>query len=203
MESFTSGPDENIARSVIDTPDEVPLHYYEPMTTWVLLAGLPATGKSTLARALAERLEGAAVLDKDRVRAALFPADMVDYTTEQDDLCMRAMLEAATCLTRHLRASFLFFDGRTFSRSTQIDAVLEAATAAGATWRILHLVCSDAAAKARLRSGDPDHPAGNRNMELYQRVKAASEPISHPKLDLDTTDGVEPLVASAIEYLHA
>jgi adenylylsulfate kinase-like enzyme len=86
MESLASGPDENIAGSVIDAPVEVPLQYYEPMTTWVLLAGLPATGKSTLARALAERLEGAAVLDKDRVRAALFPGDMVDYTTEQDEL---------------------------------------------------------------------------------------------------------------------
>jgi hypothetical protein len=113
------------------------------------------------------------------------------------------MLVAATYLTRHQRASFLFFDGRTFSRNVQIDAVLEAATAVGATWRILHLVCSDAAAEARLRSADPAHPARNRNMELYQRVKAAFEPISHPKLDLDTTDAVEPLVVSAIEYLHA
>ena len=37
----------------------------------VIMAGLPGTGKSTLAQALAQRLPGA-VLDKDAIRAALF-----------------------------------------------------------------------------------------------------------------------------------
>jgi adenylylsulfate kinase len=172
------------------------------MTTWVLLAGLPATGKSTLARALAAQLKDAAVLDKDRVRAALFPGSMTDYSAEQDDLCVRAMVEAAAYLTQRQRAGFLFFDGRTFSRRLQIDAVLEAANAAGAAWRILHLTCSDEAAEARLRSADPSHPAHNRNTELYQRVKAIFEPIPYPKLDLDTTHGIEGLLPRATEYLQ-
>ncbi len=73
------------------------------MTTWVLFAGLPGTGKSTLAKALAERL-GAAILDKDRVRGALFPGLLTDYSAEQDQLCMRAMLEAAAYLTECQRA---------------------------------------------------------------------------------------------------
>ena len=73
------------------------------MTTWVLFAGLPGTGKSTLARALAARLH-AAVLDKDRVRAALFPGVLTDYSEQQDELCLRAMLEAAAYLTERRRA---------------------------------------------------------------------------------------------------
>ena len=84
------------------------------MTTWVMFAGLPGTGKSTLARALAERL-GAAILDKDRVRGALFPGALTDYSAEQDQLCMRAMLEAAAYLTERRRVEYIFFDGRTFS----------------------------------------------------------------------------------------
>ena len=96
------------------------------MTTWVLLAGLPGTGKSTLARALAGRLD-AAILDKDRVRAALFPGALIDYSASQDQVCMRSMLAAAVYLTEHRRVHFIFFDGRTFSTQAQRDEVLLAA----------------------------------------------------------------------------
>lgn len=172
------------------------------MTTWILLAGLPATGKSTLARALTARLEDSAILDKDRVRAALFPGRMTTYSAEQDDLCMSAMLEAAGFMTKHRQAAFIFFDGRTFSRRAQIDTVIKAASDAGASWRILLLSCPDKTAEARLLV-DADHPAGNRDMELYRRVQAAFEPIPYPKLDLDTANGVEPLLAQAIDYIRA
>src|ERR1700753_4302060 len=114
-------------------------------TTWVLFAGLPGTGKSTLARAVAQRL-GAAILDKDRVRGALFPEALTDYSAQQDQLCMRAMLDAAGYLTEHRRGDYLFFDGRTFSARVQIEEVLLAAGRADARWRILHLACPDAVA---------------------------------------------------------
>ena len=160
------------------------------MTTWVLLAGLPGTGKSTLARALTARLDGV-VLDKDRVRDALFPGAMTDFTREQDDLCVRAMLEAAAYLTARQRVEFVFIDGRTFSKHAQIDEVVGAAELAGAQWRILHVTCSDEVAEVRLSRRDLDNPAMNRDVALYQRVKASFEPIAYPKLDVDTTEGVE------------
>jgi adenylylsulfate kinase len=50
----------------------------------IAMAGLPGSGKSTLAARLEERL-GAVVLDKDRVRAALFPPRVLDYSAAQDD----------------------------------------------------------------------------------------------------------------------
>ena len=168
---------------------------------WVMLAGPPATGKSTLARELATRLERCAVLDKDRVRAALFPSPMTDYTAEQDALCIQAMIQAATYMTRHDLASYVIFDGRTFSRSAQIEEVISAADAAGAQWRILHLTCSDEVAEARLRTPDPNHPAANRDTALYHRVKAAFEPITREKLDLDTTHGVDFLLPQALAWL--
>jgi adenylylsulfate kinase len=169
---------------------------------WVLLAGLPATGKSTLANALAHQLNSCAVLDKDRVRDVLFPGPMTDYTTEQDNLCGRAMIDAASYMTRQGLADFIFFDGRTFSRTAQIDEVVSAAEAAGAEWRILHLTCSDEIAEARLRAQQRDHPARNRDAALYYRVKAAFEPILRPKLDLDTSSGIEALLPQALVYLR-
>lgn len=169
--------------------------------TWVMLAGLPATGKSTLARQLSAHLDRCAVLDKDRVRAALFPGPMTDYTADQDSLCVQAMIEAATYMASHAIARYVIFDGRTFSKKAQIEEVISAAEAAGAAWRILHLTCSDEAAEARLRSPDPDHPAANRDAALYYRVKAAFEPIEREKLDLDTTGGVDSIVKKALAWL--
>lgn len=171
--------------------------------TWILLAGLPATGKSTLARELAVQLDRCAVLDKDRVRAALFPALMTDYTSEQDALCMGAMIDAATYMTRNNLAGYIIFDGRAFSRAAQIEEVILASEAAGAAWRILHLSCSDEAAEARLSAPDPGHPATNRDAALYYRVKAAFEPITHEKLDLDTTDGIDPILPQTLAWLNS
>jgi|SRR5580698_1038890 len=169
---------------------------------WVMLAGLPATGKSTLARELAAHLERCAVLDKDHIRAALFPGPMTNYTGAQDALCMKAMIEAATYMTRYDLARYVLFDGRTFSRRAQIDEVISAADVAGAGWRILHLTTSDEVAEGRLQAPDQDHPAANRDAALYYRVKAAFEPILHDKLDLDTSAGTERVLPQALSWLN-
>jgi predicted kinase len=170
------------------------------MTTWVLFAGLPGTGKSTLARAIAERL-GAAVLDKDRVRGALFPGALTDYTAQQDELCMRAMLDAAAYLTERERVEYIFFDGRTFSRQAQIEDVLLAAARAGARWRVVHVKCADAVAEERLARSDPGHPAKNRDAALYRRIKQQFEPITQAKLEVDTTSGTAAVLAMVEQYL--
>jgi predicted kinase len=169
-------------------------------SVWVIFAGLPGTGKSTLARALAERL-GAAILDKDRVREALFPDALTDYTAEQDQLCMRAMMEAAAYLTERRRVKYIFIDGRTFSTQGQIEDVLLAAKRSGARWRILHVTCADAVAEARLARNDPGHPAKNRDPALYRKIKQHFEPILQPKLEVDTTLGIDRQLAAVEGYL--
>ena len=170
------------------------------MTTWVLFAGLPGTGKSTLARAIAERL-GAALLDKDRVRGALFPGALTDYSAQQDQLCMSAMLEAAAYLTERKRVDYVFFDGRTFSKQAQIEEVLHAAARAGARWRIVLVKCADAVAEERLARSDPSHPAQNRDPALYRRIKQHFEPIPQAKLEVDTTSGTDEVLTVVEEYL--
>lgn len=170
------------------------------MTMYVLMAGLPGTGKSTLARELRSRM-GGVVLDKDVIRAALFPDGTTDYSAEQNDLCVDAMLSAAAYLAERGTTPFVFLDGRTFSRRAQIDRVLAAAKEAGAEWRILHLSCADEVAEARLAGSDDHNPARNRNAALYRRLKETFEPIPYPTLQLDTAADFEGSVTRAMAYL--
>ncbi len=164
------------------------------------MAGLPGTGKSTLARALAQELHGV-VLSKDTVRAALFPGPLTDYTREQDDLCFNMVLDAAHYLATRNRTELIFLDGRSFSRSEQIEQAVQAASRAGCAWRILHTRCPDAIAEARLIADAATHPATNRSVELYREIKVRFKAIEYPHLGIDTSQSLELCVRQGIAWI--
>jgi len=167
----------------------------------VILAGLPASGKTTLARELAQRTAGT-VLNKDEIRRTLFDAQDVEYSTEQDDLCMRVLFDTATYLLTKHPARKIFIDGRPFSRRSQIDDALDLARKLRQPWRILECICSEASARRRLRdsAGEP-HPARNRNLELYANLRAGWEEIAAPKTVIDTDEPFEQCIEQAMRAI--
>ena len=169
----------------------------------VAMAGLPGTGKSTIARRLADRL-GGVVLSKDTARAALFPPAVLDYSTEQDDLTMRAVYAAAAHVRRTAPDTPVFLDGRTFSRAYQVIDLLAAAESSGDTLRVIECVCADDVAHARLTRdlAAGTHPAANRTPALYAAAKARADPLTLPRLTLDTgVLAADECVRLAVEYL--
>jgi predicted kinase len=167
----------------------------------VMMAGLPGSGKSTLARALAQRL-GGMVLDKDLVRANVFPPNLIEYSSRQDDFVVQLMLDEAEHVLRVQPARIIFLDGRPFSKKYQVDAVVEFAKRIGTPWRIVECVCPEELTLRRLKT-DRNHIAGNRDAELYHKVKADFQKIRRRKLVVRTTLRLETCVKKVEGYLHA
>ncbi|MGH3625104.1 MAG: AAA family ATPase [Sciscionella sp.] len=174
------------------------------MPVIVAMAGLPGVGKSTLAHAVADA-SGAVVLDKDLIRASLFPPSYVDYTVEQDDFCVDVMYRTAGWLFRRDPATVVILDGRTYTRVEQVAALKQAAATLDAALRIIECTCAEPVALGRL---DDDrrtdrHPAANRDAVLYQEFLASADPIDEPRLVVDTGRPLSDCVAECLEYLGA
>jgi predicted kinase len=169
----------------------------------VIMAGLPGTGKSTLAQALAAQLSGR-VLSKDVVRHALFSESEIEYSTAQDDFVMQVMLRTAGWMVQKDPARVVFLDGRPFSRRYQLELVLKACAEMREAWCILECVCSEETARKRMeeqaRAGG--HPAGNRDFQLYQEVKAHFEPIDLPKTVIDSDLPLEACIGKSLQAIR-
>jgi predicted kinase len=172
----------------------------------IAMAGLPGTGKSTLARALSEALD-VPVLSKDAIRAALFAPRDVEHGREQDDFCARVMYRAAIFLAQRGERRAVILDGRTFSRREQLQELAALADGMRLPLRVIECVCSPETARARLQAdlARGGHPAGaQRDPALYRSLAAAADPIPEPKLVLDTERAEPPeLVARARAWLEA
>jgi predicted kinase len=179
----------------------------------VVMTGLPGTGKSTLAQALARALPGL-VLNKDQARAALFPTEAIAYSTRQDDLVVHILLLLAAYYLDSVPQRWLILDGRPFTRQYQVQQVLDFTSAKTGRQgfftgleiplRFIECVCSDEVARQRLeraaRRGA--HPAANRDYALYRQMKAGAEPLQVPHLVVDTGADLSVCLRQCLDYLR-
>ncbi len=169
-----------------------------------MMVGLPGTGKSTLSRALVERF-GGFVLDKDIIRPALFGPTQIEYSVEQDDFCQDVMMQAAEYLLKRQPKLRVFLDGRPFSRQYQRERVRASAEKAGIPLAVIECIASEQTAIARIEKdlASGSHLAANRTVELYFAKKRdfEAEPVSGPRLTINSDDAPEECMARAQEFL--
>ena len=177
----------------------------------VLLAGLPATGKSTVAGTLAGRV-GAACISSDAVRkrlvgldardraegpfgAGLYDPEMTERTYEQ--LRLRASAQLAAGRPVVLDA--------THSSAAHRRAALAIAAEHGAPALIAELRLDEEAAGARIE-GRRDDPLriSDAGMDVYRRAREAFEPVTagEPATHL-VLDATQPPAALALEIAAA
>ncbi len=175
------------------TPKSAPL---------IVFAGLPASGKSTLAGSLAGRL-GAAVLSKDRIRAALFPPEDIEYTRTQDDYVMQVVYRTAAYLLAKKPDRPVIVDGRPYVIAYQVRDLLDFVSREALSYCLIECTCSEESARERIEADAraQRHPASDRSFELYTTLKARSDPIPPPKLVVDTDQSHEYCLDQCIHYI--
>lgn len=165
----------------------------------VVFRGLPGSGKSTLARALAPLLD-AVILDKDVLRAALFPGDTVEYSGEQDDFVIALMLQTARYHLAKRPARPVFLDGRVHGRVSQVEQVKQFAEQMHTEFRVVECACSAETALQRIEMdlAAANHPAANRDARLLQEQIARWEQLPYAPIRIDTERPLEECVRQAL-----
>ena len=133
-----------------------------------IIAGLPGTGKTHLARRL-EAETGAVRLSRDEIRAELFQSPT--YSEAQKKEAFDSMLiKAAYELSQGNDA---ILEGMPFSRRWERDAARDLAALTSAEFELIHCVCSEELAVKRIAA--QEHPAADRSEALYFEVKSRFE----------------------------
>ena len=166
----------------------------------IAMAGMPASGKSVLAQQIAAALP-AIILDKDKIRAGLFPPGEIEYSLRQDDFCFDILLQVAGYLLQKERDVIL--DGRPFAHRYQMDRVVEFARQTQVPLKVIECTCCDESFERRLEQDvmERRHLAANRSFEMFLAMRARADPLVVPHLVVDTDRPLPVCLAESLEYI--
>lgn len=189
---------------------ELARRYSSPLgqPTVIAIAGLPGTGKTSLARAIAGEL-GWRVVSADAVRQSLFGAikQAADYggslySREANLLTYESMLR--------LSREWLSLNGgvvidATFRRAEERERARAMAEAAGANWRLIECRLQPGLVRSRLANGSAlDESLAQTRWEIYTRQAEEFEPIAPERqhLVLNTEKPLSSIARSATDWLR-
>lgn len=174
----------------------------------IVLSGLPLTGKSTLAHAIALRCNGIA-LDVDHIRQEKFPNPERILLAPEEEL--RVMVYAYSELIAH--ACRILHTGRpvilagTFSREEfkkPLRELKEDLEKAGVPLRVFRLSASDQAIEQRIRQRQQEDRLSNIDtLEKFRWAQGLFKSIEFvPVVEIDTTKPCEECLKVALFHLQ-
>lgn len=170
--------------------------------TLVMMSGLPGTGKSYLARILAERLP-AVVVASDRVRKALF--NPPQYTAEENATTHWACRVIMRELLR--QGANAIYDATNLIEE-QREIVYRLADRAGAKLVIVQTVAPEDVVKERLdrrteqRDADDLSDADWRIYQAMRREAEASGQFGRNRIVVNTAEEIEPAVHKILRVIR-
>ncbi|MBD3397741.1 AAA family ATPase [Candidatus Micrarchaeota archaeon] len=163
----------------------------------VLVCGLPGAGKSTLAKALAEKLS-AVYLSSDIIRMKMLSERT--YSEHEKYKVYGRMVEEAGKLLSAGKA--VVCDATFYKKKTRAE-MRGAAEKAGAELHIILCQLDEQTLEERMEQrGKEGAGASEADFSIYLKVKGLFEPIENEHLVLDTSVPVEEQVGTAAEYIE-
>lgn len=146
-------------------------------TVLIVILGLPGTGKTTFARALAART-GARHLNTDMLRVELGLRGQYEETTKA------RVYDELLRLTRNAlkQGTPVVLDG-TFYRQAFRDRITDLAQETGAVLKWIELTASPETVKERVSHKRPYSEA---DFAVYRKIREAFEPLKEERLSLDS-----------------
>ena len=145
----------------------------------VVQCGLPGVGKSTVAREIADRLDGERIRS-DAVRRELF--DDPTYSRAEKARVYATMLDRAQAALAEEGAAVL---DATYERQADRDDAAALAGETGADLTLVRVVCEDGVARRRIRDREAD--PSEADVSVYENARDRFEPPERDHVTVDNS----------------